>query len=46
VISVEPLYKLCLIHPINSCMDAAHLPIRVAQEYLSAEEIKNFTKKQ
>lgn len=42
----EPLYGLCLVHPINSCMDAAHLPIRVAQEYLSAEEIKHFMKKQ
>jgi hypothetical protein len=44
--SEEPLYGLCLVHPINSCMDAAHLPIRVAQEYLSADEIKNFLKKQ
>lgn len=39
----EPLYGLILRKPINGATDAAHLPIRVAQEVLSESEIKRFT---
>ncbi len=44
--SEEPLYGLCLVHEIDNCMDAAHLPTRVAQEHLSTEEIEHFLEKQ
>ncbi|MEB3308680.1 MAG: hypothetical protein VKJ02_00435 [Snowella sp.] len=40
--SEEPLYGLCLLQPIANWKDAAHLPIRVAQERLSAQEINQF----
>lgn len=39
----EPLYGLILRKPINGVTDAAHLPLRVAQEVLSESEIKRFT---
>ncbi len=39
----EPLYGLMLRKPINGATDAAHLPVRVAQEFLSDSEIKRFT---
>jgi hypothetical protein len=39
----EPLYGLILRKPVNGVTDAAHLPVRVAQEFLSESEIKRFT---
>ena len=39
----EPLYGLILRKPVNGVTDAAHLPVRVAQEVLSQSEIKRFT---
>lgn len=39
----EPLYGLMLRKPVNGATDVAHLPIRVAQEFLSDSEIKRFT---
>jgi hypothetical protein len=38
----EPVYGLSLVQPIGGYRDAAHLPIRVAQEHLSKEEIEGF----
>ncbi|MBA3922790.1 MAG: hypothetical protein H0X31_14275 [Nostocaceae cyanobacterium] len=38
----EPLYGLSLVQPIAGHTDAAHLPIRVAQEHLSEAEIERF----
>jgi len=40
--ALEPLYGLSLVQPIAGHTDAAHLPIRVAQEHLSEEEIGRF----
>lgn len=39
----EPLYGLILRKPVNGATDAAHLPVRVAQDVLSESEIKRFT---
>ncbi|CAD0225572.1 hypothetical protein PA905_07540 [Planktothrix agardhii CCAP 1459/11A] len=39
----EPLYGLILRKPVNGVTDAAHIPVRVAQEFLSESEIKRFT---
>jgi|694.fasta_scaffold12903_6 hypothetical protein len=39
----EPLYGLILRKPVNGVTDAAHLPVRVAQEVLSESEIQRFT---
>ncbi|MEA5535980.1 hypothetical protein [Crocosphaera sp. XPORK-15E] len=39
----EPLYSLQLVSPIEGFKDAAHLPIRVAQEVLSSTEIQKFS---
>ncbi len=38
----EPLYGLQLVASINGRKDAAHMPIRVAQENLSASELQQF----
>ena len=38
----EAVYGLLLVQPIDGYADAAHLPIRVAQEHLSPEEIERF----
>ena len=40
----EPLYGLQLVKSINGRKDAAHMPIRIAQENLSALELKQFVK--
>ncbi len=40
----EPLYGLQLVTSINGRKDAAHMPIRVAQNNLSAQEIEQFVK--
>lgn len=40
--SDEPLYGLQLIKPTHNWKDAAHLPIRVAQEVLSLKELQKF----
>jgi hypothetical protein len=40
----EPLYGLHLVTSVNGRRDAAHMPIRVAQENLSAQELKQFVK--
>ncbi|MCT7990603.1 hypothetical protein [Laspinema olomoucense] len=42
--SEEPLYGLRLREPIAGYTDAAHLPVRVAQDYLSHELIEGFKK--
>ncbi|MBL1208859.1 hypothetical protein [Geminocystis sp. GBBB08] len=42
--SDEPLYSLQLIFIGDKYKDAAHVPIRVAKEILSSEEITNFSK--
>ncbi|MCT7958977.1 hypothetical protein [Laspinema palackyanum] len=40
--SDEPLYGLRLREPIAGYTDAAHLPVRVAQDHLSHELIERF----
>ena len=40
----EPLYGLQLMKSINSRKDAAHMPVRVAEQNLSAQELKQFVK--
>jgi hypothetical protein len=40
--TLEPVYGLSLVQPINCYTDAAHLPVRIAKEHLSAEEINLF----
>lgn len=40
----EPLYGLGLTETVNGRKDAAHMPIRVAQQNLSALELKLFVK--
>lgn len=40
----EPLYGLQLTKTVNDRQDAAHMPIRVAQQNLSAQELKLFVK--
>jgi hypothetical protein len=40
--SDEPLYGLLLVKPIESWKDAAHIPVRVAKENLSTEEIQRY----
>ncbi|WP_027404426.1 hypothetical protein [Aphanizomenon flos-aquae] len=42
----EELYSLKLREPIDKHLYAEHLPVRVAQEVLSADEIKKFSKLQ
>jgi hypothetical protein len=39
----EDVYGLCLVEPIDGYTDAAHLPIRVAREFLSMEEIVKYS---
>ena len=38
----EPLYGLRLVKSVNGRQDAAHMPIRVAEENLSARELQQF----
>ena len=38
----EPLYGLRLVESVNGRQDAAHMPIRVAEENLSAAELQQF----
>lgn len=38
----EPLYGLRLVKSVNGRQDAAHMPIRVAEENLSAAELQQF----
>lgn len=38
----EPLYGLRLVESVNGRRDAAHMPIRVAEENLSAKELQQF----
>lgn len=38
----EPLYGLQLMKSINGRKDAAHMPIRVAEKNLSAQELQQF----
>lgn len=40
--SEEPLYGLQLSQPIDSWKDAAHIPVRVAREYLTSIEIQRY----
>ncbi|MDJ0631707.1 MAG: hypothetical protein QNJ34_00810 [Xenococcaceae cyanobacterium MO_188.B29] len=42
--SDETLYGLQLVKAIGSWRDAAHLPVRVAQENLSSQELEVFIK--
>lgn len=42
--SEEPLYSLRLQQPIGNGWNAEHLPVRVAQEMLSDEELKQLIK--
>ena len=41
--TTEELYGLILRQPIGDYWNAAHLPVRVAQQLLSSEEIAKFT---
>jgi hypothetical protein len=41
--SEEPLYGLRLLHPIDNRCYAEHLPVRVAEELLSSEELQQWT---
>jgi len=38
----EPLYSLCLRKPIGNRLYAEHLPIRIAQEVLTVQELEQF----
>ncbi|MEM7590919.1 MAG: hypothetical protein AAF383_05270 [Cyanobacteria bacterium P01_A01_bin.83] len=38
----EPLYGLRLVKSVNGRQDAAHMPIRIAEENLSAAELQQF----
>ena len=38
----EPLYGLRLTKTVNDRQDAAHMPIRIAKENLSAKELQQF----
>ncbi len=40
----EPLYGLRLAKSVNGRQDAAHMPIRIAQENLSVQELEQFVK--
>lgn len=40
----EPLYGLQLVRSLNSRKDAAHIPVRVAEENLSVQELQQFVK--
>lgn len=42
--SKEPLYGLRLLKPIGLRLDAAHLPVRVAQDVLTPDEIRQFSR--
>jgi hypothetical protein len=42
----EELYSLTLSEPIDNHLYAEHLPVRVAREVFSADEIKKFSKLQ
>ncbi|MCF2147914.1 hypothetical protein IQ276_016075 [Desmonostoc muscorum LEGE 12446] len=38
----EPLYSLRLREPIGNRLDAEHLPMRIAQEVLTLQELERF----
>ena len=40
----EPLYGLQLVTSVNGRKDAAHMPVRVAEKNLSAQELEQFVK--
>ncbi|WP_319418718.1 hypothetical protein [Pleurocapsa sp. FMAR1] len=40
----EPLYGLQLMKSIHGRKDAAHMPVRVAEKNLSAQELQQFVK--
>ena len=40
----EPLYGLQLVESVNGRQDAAHMPVRVAGENLSVQELQQFVK--
>ncbi|BAU63825.1 hypothetical protein STA3757_11940 [Stanieria sp. NIES-3757] len=42
--SEELLYGLLLVNSIENWKDAAHIPVRVAQEHFSNEEIQRYMK--
>jgi len=41
--SEEPLYSVRLREPVGGYWNAAHLPVRVAEEILTPEELTEFT---
>lgn len=43
--SEEPLYSLRLRQPVANYWNAAHLPVRVAEELLTPKELTQFTEK-
>jgi len=40
--SEEPVYSLCLREPVGEHWNAAHIPVRVAEEMLTADELTQF----
>ena len=40
----EPLYGLQLVKSVNGRKDAAHMPVRVAEDNLSVQELQQFVK--
>ena len=42
--SEEPLYGLKLVNRVSDRTDVAHMPVRIANELFSPEELKYFTK--
>lgn len=44
-LSDEPLYSLHLREPVGTRWNAEHLPVRVAEEYLSSTELDRFIQK-
>ena len=43
-LSDEPLYSLLLQESIDNRWNVEHLPVRVAEEYLSSAELERFTR--
>lgn len=42
--SEEPLYGLKLVNKVSNRTDAAHIPVRIANEIFTPEELKHFIK--
>lgn len=42
--SEEPLYGLKLVNRVGNRTDVAHMPVRIANELFSAQELQSFTK--